>query len=392
MSGSTGRPLKLGIFGYGFIADVHAEALAHLDGVTLSGVCGPRLEAAQEFGAKHGGARAFTNPEHLLAQEGLDGVLVDTPDATHYDLVMRALRAGKHVFCEKPLARTVDEARQMYAAARDGNRRTVVGFSNRWRTLVNNMKDVIDSRTLGEIVHVHAQSFNASLVRSDKPRFSWRTDAERTGTGILGDLGAHFIDLTHYLLGPITEVCADLRTVTPTVYDAEGTPHEHRVDDDTIFMFRVSRGAPSGSGGEVNVATSRTAVGTASSPAPRDAHGTMGLSRLGSVHADFPIGRRHYLIDGTKGGLLFENDDAWIFRPDGTREPIPGDPPMAGSSHGGALLAGAMRQMETFLTSIREDRDISPTFAEGLQCQEVLHACVESSKTRAWQRVHQITV
>jgi predicted dehydrogenase len=388
MTGSDGRHLRLGIFGYGFIADVHAEALAHLDTVTLAGVCGPRLDAAKGFAAKHGAARAFTNPDELLAQEDLDGVLVDSPDATHYDLVMRALRAGKHVFCEKPLARTVDEAREMYEAARAGKRRTVVGFSNRWRTLVNNMKEVIESGTLGEIVHVHAQSFNASLVRSDKPRFSWRTDAERTGTGILGDLGAHFIDLTHHLLGPITEVCADLRTVIPTVYDAEGKPHPHQVDDDTIFMFRVARGSATGAG--PNSGSGGGSGLAAGSTGARDAHGTMGLSRLGSVHADFPIGRRHYLIDGTKGGLLFENDDAWVFRPDGTREPVPGDPPMAGSSHGGALLGGAMRQMETFLTSIREDRDISPTFAEGLQCQEVLHACVESSKTRAWHTVRQV--
>jgi predicted dehydrogenase len=362
------RTVRIGIFGYGFIAGVHAEALAHTDGAALAGVCGPRIEAARAFAEKHGTTeevRAYDDPDQLLADGSIEGVLVDSPDATHHDLVMRALRAGKHVFCEKPLARTVEEAREMHALARDTRRRTVVGFSNRWRPAMNNVKQLLDAGEIGEVVHVHAQSFNASLVRSERPRLTWRTDAERTGTGILGDLGAHYIDLTHFLLGPITAVCADLRTVVREVYDAEGRPHPHRVDDDSILLFTVGRGAG-------------------------DVHGTMGLSRLGSVHADYPIGRRHYLIDGRKGGILMENDEAWLYRPDGTRQPIPGDPPSAGASHGGALLAGGVRQMETFLTSIREERDIAPTFAEGLQCQEVLHACVESSRERAWTRVAQV--
>jgi predicted dehydrogenase len=364
------RALRLGIFGYGFIAGVHAEALAHLEGVTLAAVCGPRQEAAEAFAAKHGGhgTRAVTEPDRLLEDGGIEGVLVDSPDATHYDLVMRSLRAGKHVFCEKPLARTVEEAREMHAAARAGKRRTVVGFSNRWRPALQNIKHLLDSDAIGEVVHVHAQSFNASLVRTERPRLTWRTDAARTGTGILGDLGAHYIDLTHYLLGPIAEVCADLRTVTREVFDDAGQAHPHRVDDDSILLFTVAR---AGEGGG-------------------DVHGTMGLSRLGSVHADYPVGRRHYLIDGRKGGILFENDEAWLYRPDGSREPIPGDPPAAGASHGGALLAGAVRQMETFVTAIREDREVSPSFAEGLQCQEVLHACVESSRERAWRRVEQV--
>lgn len=358
----SGQTLKVGIFGYGFIAGVHADALAHVDGVEVVGVCGPRREAAEEFARKHQIDLVTTGPDELLALDGLDGVLVDSPDATHYDLVMRSVRAGKHIFCEKPLARTVGEAREMYAAARQANRRTVVGFSNRWNTVANNIKAMIDADDLGEIVHVHAQSFNASLARTERPRLTWRTDASRTGTGILGDLGAHYIDLTHFLLGPIAEVCASLMTVTPQVYDDQGVAHPHRVDDDTTLLFRLQRGA----------------------------HGTMGLSRLGSVHSDFPVGRRHYLIDGKKGGILFENGTGWLFRPDGRKEAIPGDPPTVDQGHGGQLLDGAIRQMKTFVESIREDREIAPTFADGLRCQEVLDAAVASSNERCWVPVVQV--
>ncbi len=356
------RTLKVGIFGYGFIAGVHAEALSHLPGVEVAAVCGPRREAASAFAEKYGIPHAFTNPDDLLNVENLAGVLVDAPDAAHYDLVMRSLRAGKHIFCEKPLARTIGEAREVYEAATRANLRTVVGFSNRWNTVARNIKQLIDHDELGEIVHIHSQSLNVALLRFPKPRFTWRTDAARTGSGILGDLGSHHIDLTHFLVGDITEVCADLKTFIPEVFDDYGNPHPHEVDDDTILLVQLANGA----------------------------HGTLSQSRLGSVQSEIPVGRRHYMISGKKGGILFENGHGWLFRPTQPGEPIPGDPPTVDQGHGGQLLAGAIRQMETFVQSVREDRDIEPTFREGLKCQEVLHAAVESSQQRAWVNVPRV--
>ena len=349
-------PLKLGVFGYGFIAGVHVDALHHVEGVEVAAVCGPRAAGVAAFAHARGIAQTFSDPDAMLARDDIAAVLVDTPDVTHYDLVMRAIRAGKHVFCEKPLARTAAEAREMYAAARAAHRRTLVGFSMRWNATVNQMSALVAQDELGEIVHVHGQSFNAGLIRSERPRFTWRTDAARTGTGILGDLGAHYVDLTHYLLGPIAEVCADLRTVISEVYDAEGVAHPHRVDDDTVLLLRLARGA----------------------------HGALAFSRLGSVNSDYPVGRRHYLIEGRKGGLLYENGQAWRYRPGQAGEPLAETHQTSGGGHADALLGGAIAQMETFIRAIREDRDIGPTFRDGLACQEVLDAAVASSLTRAW--------
>ena len=354
--------LKFGVFGYGMIADVHVEGLAHIEGVEVVAVCGPREAGVREFADKFGIESVFTNPDHLLALDGLDGVLVDTPDVFHHDLVMRSARAGKHIFCEKPLAVTVEEAREMYEAAQAANLRTVVGFSNRWNTAANNIRKLIEDDVIGEVVHVHSQSLNTALVRSDKPRFTWRTDAKRTGTGILGDLGSHHIDLVHFLVGDITDVCANMKTFTPQVFDDDGTPHAHDLDDDTIVLMQIANGA----------------------------HGTLGLSRLGSVHSNYPVGRRHAMINGRKGGILYENGQGWLFMPGQEGEPLPGEPPKVDKGHGGQLLAGGTRQMETFVQSVREDREILPTFTEGLKTQEVLHAVVESSKSRSWVEVRRV--
>ena len=354
--------LRFGVFGYGMIADVHAEGLAHIEGVELIAVCGPREVGAQEFADKFGISNVYTDPDQLLAHDEIDGVLVDAPDAFHHDLVMRSAQAGKHIFCEKPMAVTVEEAREMYAAARQANLRTVVGFSNRWNMAANNIRKLIEDDVIGEVVHLHTQSLNPALVRSDKPRFTWRTDAKRTGTGILGDLGSHHIDLVHFLVGDITEVSANMKTFTPQVFDDDGTPHAHDLDDDTIILMEIANGA----------------------------HGTIGVSRLGSVHSNFPVGRRHTMINGRKGGILYENAQGWLFMPGQEGEPIPGEPPTVDKGHGGQLLAGATRQMETFVQSVREDRAITPTFTEGLKTQEVLHAVVESSESRSWVTVQRV--
>ena len=127
--------LRFGVFGYGMIADVHAEGLAHIEGVELVAVCGPRAEGAQEFADRFGIEHVYTEPDQMLAHDEIDGVLVDAPDAFHHDLVMRSASAGKHIFCEKPLAVTVEEAREMYEASRQSNLRTVVGFpiAGTWR-------------------------------------------------------------------------------------------------------------------------------------------------------------------------------------------------------------------------------------------------------------------
>lgn len=98
------------------------------------------MDAARAFAGKFGIAHVFTDPDELLARDEIQGVLVDTPDATHHDLVLRSIRAGKHVFCEKPLSRTVGEAREMYRSAQAAQQRTIVGFSNRWQTVVHNTR------------------------------------------------------------------------------------------------------------------------------------------------------------------------------------------------------------------------------------------------------------
>ncbi|MCL4541079.1 MAG: Gfo/Idh/MocA family oxidoreductase, partial [Chloroflexi bacterium] len=272
-----------------------------------------------------------------------------------------AAEHGKHIFCEKPLATSLTDAQAMTEAAERAHVRTLVGFSNRWNPTFQHARQLIAAGVLGHIHHVHAQSFNASLL-GDRPSFTWRTDPQHTGSGILGDLGAHAIDLIHYLLGPITAVCASLRTCQPLLYDRQTSlQHTAAVDDEVSLLIQLDK----------------------------DIEGTITLSRLGAEYADFPIGHRQLLIGGSHGAIAYENGHARLYHPNHRWEELPSDRPAEGLDHATFLAQGTARILQTFLQAIEQQTDLPPTFHDGLRCQAVLDAAIRSSRRRAWENVVQ---
>ena len=202
------------VFGYGFMATAHIEALQALEGARVVVVCGPRLDRAQEVADAHGVPFATTSADEALRLSGVDAVVIDTPDAFHHDLVIAAAAAGKHVFCEKPLATNLEDGVAMADAVRRAGVRSMMGFSTRFSPLTIAIRDAIAAGAIGRPFHVHAQSFSAGLLAA-QPRWSWRTDKARSGTGVIGDIGAHALDTCQFLLGPITAVASSLHTCIP---------------------------------------------------------------------------------------------------------------------------------------------------------------------------------
>jgi predicted dehydrogenase len=356
---SKNSEIGFGVFGYGFMATAHLEALQAIPGVRAVAVCGPRLERAREVAQRFGAPLATSDPDELFEHPSVDAVIVDTPDAFHYDLVMAAVRHKKHVFCEKPLAPNIVHAREMAAAVQAAGLRSMMGFATRFSQVIQNVKRLLDDGAVGRIFHVHAQAFNAGLL-ADPPRWSWRTDKARSGTGILGDLGSHLIDLNHFLIGQTVEVMASMKTFIPELVDpATGERHRHEVDDDTALLLRFENGA----------------------------HGTLALSRLGSVHMDYPIGRRHYLIDGSKGGILWENGVATLHPYKGRPLRIEGEPPLWEVDHHTFITGWARQILEPFVHAIRTGADRPPTIRDGLRAQEVIEAAVRSAQSGRWEQV-----
>ncbi|BDI22181.1 Gfo/Idh/MocA family protein [Herbiconiux sp. L3-i23] len=191
-------PLRVGVVGLGWAGQQHMEAYHALDGVELVAIAGmeegPLAELAEKFGVEHA-VRDWTD---LVAIEGLDAVSVAVPTFLHAPITIGALEAGLHVLCEKPIARTGDEAAEMVAAARSAGRVLEVAFNHRRRGDVEALKAAVDAGTIGRPYHARS----IWLRRAGIPSLgSWFTNREMAGGGPLIDLGVHVLDYTLHLFG-----------------------------------------------------------------------------------------------------------------------------------------------------------------------------------------------
>lgn len=189
---------KIAIIGCGAIGKVHADAWNHEKRAQIATLVDLLPEKAKALLAQCPGASIETDYRKMLADPTITAVSVCLPNHLHCPVTLDALRAGKHVLCEKPIALNLAEALSMQAEAKKCGRILNIGVVNRWHATVNLIKDMINRGELGEVYHV-SLSFRA--FRSIPGLGGWFTDRKRSGGGVLIDWGVHFIDLALYALG-----------------------------------------------------------------------------------------------------------------------------------------------------------------------------------------------
>lgn len=347
----------------------------------LAGRDAGRTRAAAE---RLGWAEAVTDWKAVLDRDDVHVVDICTPGDTHAEIAVAALEAGKHVLCEKPMANTVAEAVAMAeAAARAAERgvRAMVGFSYRRVPALGLARDLVAQGRLGRIHHVRAQYLQDWIVDPAAP-LSWRLDKEKAGSGALGDIGAHIVDATQFILGDtISEVMGTLVTFVPerplasshsglAGTAATGQTGPVTVDDAALFLARFGGGA------------------------------------LGSFEATrFANGRKNALrieINGSAGSLAFDFEDMNVLQFfDGTEDSSvagfrrimvtePGHPYVGAwwpAGHGLGYEHAFTHQAVDFVRAVAEGTDPAPSFADGLQVQRVLAAVEDSASSRTWQQV-----
>jgi predicted dehydrogenase len=254
--------IGVGLVGYKFMGRAHSNAyrqVAHFFDVdpvpVMRAICG-RDKASTEAAAKQLGWQSVETDYHALVKRSDIGLVdVSTPGYTHSEVVLAALDAGKHVICEKPLANTLDEAREMLLAARRAGTINMVNFNYRRVPAVQFAKKLIQEGRLGEIRHWRAVYLQDWLVDESVP-LAWRLKKEFAGSGALGDIGAHILDLSQFLVGPVTKVVGTLDTfVKQRPVEVQGTGGsglswesgeemgDVTVDDATTFLARFENGA-----------------------------------------------------------------------------------------------------------------------------------------------------
>ncbi|TLM82494.1 Gfo/Idh/MocA family protein [Pseudarthrobacter sp. NamE5] len=389
------RPLKVALVGYSFMGSIHAQAWATAPrffdlGVDpeLAVVCGRSADAAGSFARKFLVDRVETDWRKVVTDPEVDVVDICTPGKLHSPIALAALEAGKHVLCEKPLANSLEEARQMTMAAENAATcgvKSMVGFSYRRTPALAYAKQLVDNGSIGTIRHVRAAYLQDWITDEDFP-LVWRLDREQAGTGALGDLGAHIIDLAQHLTGhkiagvsALTETFVPTRPLPSTSGGLSGTSAhsagtaergEVTVDDAAIFLARTDRGA------------------LATFEATRFASGRKNALRIE--------------VNGSKGSFAFDfealnelefYDNTQPTSSEGFRRILVTEPehPYAGAwwpaGHGLGYDHTFVHQIADFVRCIAQDKTPSPSFRDGLQVQQVLAAVEASAAGQQWQPV-----
>jgi predicted dehydrogenase len=212
----TVRQIKTAIFGTGFIGRVHLDALRRLEFVETVALADTNIDVAERLGAGFAIPKVAADYRAILNDPVIDAVHICTPNAQHFSIAKEALKAGKHVICEKPLATTVEEAAELVAMAAQTGLRNCVCHTLRCYPMVQQMRCMREAGELGEILVVQG-SYSQDWLLYDTD-WNWRIDSKVGGSSrCMADIGSHWFDMAEYVTGlRISSLCADLQTFHTT--------------------------------------------------------------------------------------------------------------------------------------------------------------------------------
>ncbi len=352
----TTRKRRIGIIGLGFGTQVYVPAFRS-EGWEVAALCSRTPSKLAQAAKEAGVAEIHARPEELIARADLDAVGIVTPPGSHCDLAVAALQAGKHVMCEKPFALDAAQARRMLEAAARSGRTAMVGHEFRHTPQRAYIRQLLDEGYVGRFQLCTIELFLDRYVTPEPRALSWMA-FEAHGGGLLGALGSHYVDALRHWFGEVASVSGRLDRLRPDVKDpATGKIVEAETDDTYQFTLEFAKGglatmiasfaATPTRGARIAVMGERGTL-LAEQPGPNPMEdGTVAGSRDGAPPATLPTPARYTPFRDDRDHRLM------AFR----------------------LL------VRDFTRGIDEGGSPSPSFEDGLRCQEVLDAVRESSRS-----------
>lgn len=242
--------IGVGMLGYAFMGKAHTNAYKTLPYMMYPPAAIPRLvaiagrseDAVQEAARRYGYEKAYTDWHDLIKDDDVQLFDNGGPNDAHAEPCIAAAQAGKHVFCEKPLARSAAEAKPMLDAVVKAGVKHMVAFNYRFVPAIRQIKELIDSGALGQIFHFRASYLQEWITDPNFPMI-WRLDKDQAGSGALGDLGAHIIDLARFLVGEPERLMAMTKTFIKERPAGDGTMGKVTVDDAFVSTVEFANGA-----------------------------------------------------------------------------------------------------------------------------------------------------
>lgn len=369
-----GKEINIGIVGTQFMGKAHSNgylSVPHFfdleNAPVLHTACSRNTDQLSNFSKKYGWQHQANDWKKLVQNNAIDLVDICTPNNLHYPITMEAIAKGKHVLVEKPMAMHTQEAQEMYDAAKDAGVVHMMIFNYRFVPALSLARKLIKNGKLGKIYHFNAVYYQDWLIDPKFP-MAWRHDVKTTGSGAHGDMNAHIIDLARYLVGEFEAVTGlqEIFTKERPFVNKKGLG-KVTADDTTQFMARFQNGA------------------------------------VGSFNATrFANGRKNHMrleIFGSEGSLIFNLErlnELQYFSQSDTKE-IQGfrNILVTESEHPyidawwppGHIIGWEhtfVHQFATLIKGIVDQKGVSPNFYDGLRCQQVLDAVVDSAQRKVW--------
>jgi predicted dehydrogenase len=351
------REYTVGVIGLGF-GRSHIPAF-QVNGCRVVAVCQRHRDQAQAIADRYGVEGVFDRWEDLLEKARPDIVVIATPPHLHKAIALAAFAQGAHVLCEKPVALSAVEGREILDAAQRAGRTAMTNFNWRSPAAFQRFHEMVQEGFLGRLLHVQVRWLGGRFVDESVPT-TWRMDPSQAGFGAMGDAGVHAIDFVRWNFGEIARVAAHMTVAWPAKGDAE---------DVCQFIAELASGA------QVSFTISRVARGA--NEQTMEAYGTAGALRY-ALPRDLPRWWRGQLhaTTGPSGAFQLVPTKAVVPRTAGEGE-LP-------DVIGRATIAPLVKR---FLAGVRKNESPSPSLEDGVRAQMVLDAIGRSATTRSWQDV-----
>jgi len=374
----------IGMIGYGGIGRVHALAYRSLPyhyglplaAVRIAGVATTRRATAQAAAAEIGCDFWTDDYRELLARPEIDIVDICVPNHMHAEIVVAAAAAGKHIYCEKPLAMDVAEAQQIAAAVRAAGVNSQLTFHFRFYPAILRAQQLVASGFLGRIFSFRGRYYRSSYIDPQKP-LSWRQQKAVAGGGALFDIGSHIIDLLYALLGEFASVQATLDTLIRERPVAAGSAELAAVDVDDIALLHLR--TRDGVLGLVEVSRMGTGL---TNDLSFEIFGELGAIRFNAVDPNWLEVYDVRDADKPTGGLRGFRKVETVSRYDGQKAPDWSMTPDFVRAH-------AECQYQ-FLRAVAEGRPASPSVSDGLHIQAVMAAAERAATEGRWVEVGEV--
>lgn len=370
VSGSQSGKLRIGVIGTSpFTQRFHLDSLKGHPAAQVTAICGRNRQRAEDVAQRYGIPHVFTDYRELVAHPDVNAVVVVTPNDTHHPMALATIEAGKHLFCEKPLGMDLAEAKEMYEKAEAAGIVHMTNFTNRGTPAAMRMKELLDEGYVGQPYHISVMVL-APLYREDV--MPWRRDKPQTGTGVLGDIGSHMIDLSRWFMGDVRKVAAHMSTVSPKLRlpdTGEVVPNE--TDDTCAMVLEYENGVQ----GMIHV--SWVAHPAACGIMRAEVHGREGVLLL----------NRRRGVGDTMSWVTVQGAKA----EDAQMEYLPPNPEVTDGldlSSEDALVATLNQKpyyaARRFVEAVLGNREAVPSLYDGMVAQAVIDAVVESDRKGVW--------